>query len=61
MGCSLEQSKTKTPVKGRKAKVQSLRSLGDRSLSPLVDLERGLVSREIYVNPDIYQQELEQI
>src|SRR5438093_9670787 len=33
----------------------------DRSLSTLVDLEQGLVSRELYVNPDIYQQELEQI
>ena len=33
----------------------------DRSLASLVDLEQGLVSRELYVNPDIYQQELEQI
>jgi phenylpropionate dioxygenase-like ring-hydroxylating dioxygenase large terminal subunit len=41
--------------------VQILRSLGDRSLRQLVDLERGLVNREVYVNPDIYQQELEQV
>ncbi|MBM4298147.1 MAG: Rieske 2Fe-2S domain-containing protein [Deltaproteobacteria bacterium] len=40
---------------------QILRSLGDRSLKQLVDLEKGLVNREAYVNPDIYQQELEQI
>jgi phenylpropionate dioxygenase-like ring-hydroxylating dioxygenase large terminal subunit len=33
----------------------------DRSLRSLVDLERGLVSREIYVNEEIYQQELEQV
>ena len=36
-------------------------SIGDRSVRELVDLERGLVSREIYVNEGIYQQELEQI
>ena len=41
--------------------VQILRSLGDRSLRQLVDLERGLVNREVYVNPDIYRQELEQV
>jgi hypothetical protein len=41
--------------------VQILRSLGDRSLRQLVDLERGLVNREVYVNPDVYQQELEQV
>ncbi len=34
---------------------------GERSLSSLIDLERGFVSRELYVNADIYQQELEQI
>ena len=39
--------------------VQILPSLGDRSLRSLVDLEHGLISREIYVNPDIYAQELE--
>lgn len=41
--------------------VQILRSMGDRSLRGLVDLDRGLVSREIYVNEEIYQQELEQV
>jgi len=41
--------------------VQPLHSINDRSLQRLVDLERGLVSREVYVNPDIYQQELEQV
>ena len=41
--------------------VQLLPSLGDRSLRSLVDLEHGLISREIYVNPDIYAQELEQV
>jgi len=41
--------------------VDVLHSWGERSLSTLVDLEQGLVSRELYVNPDIYQQELEQI
>ncbi len=35
-------------------------SNGDRSLSALIDLDRGLVGREIYVNEDIYHQELEQ-
>lgn len=34
-------------------------SNGDRSLSVLIDLDRGLVGREIYVNEDIYKQELE--
>ncbi len=36
-------------------------SRGDRSLGALVDLEHGVVSREVYVNEAIYQQELEQI
>ena len=36
-------------------------SNGDRSLSVLIDLDRGLVGREIYVNEDIYKQELEQV
>ncbi len=36
-------------------------SLGDRSLRSLFDFEQGLVDRDIYVNEDIYQQELEQI
>src|SRR5262245_37876631 len=38
-----------------------LRSLGDRFLRSLFDIERGLVSREVYVNEEIYQMELEQI
>ena len=41
--------------------VTVLRSLGDRSLRSLFDVERGLVSREVYVNEEIYQMELEQI
>ena len=41
--------------------VETLRSLGDRSLYDLVDLEHGLISREIYVNAEIYAQELEQV
>jgi len=32
-----------------------------RSIKPLVDLEHGLISRELFVNEDIYQQEQEQI
>ena len=34
---------------------------GDRSLRAVVDVERGMVGREVYVNEAIYQQELEQI
>ena len=41
--------------------VTLIHTRGDRSLSELVDLDHGLVSREIYVNEAIYQQELEQI
>jgi phenylpropionate dioxygenase-like ring-hydroxylating dioxygenase large terminal subunit len=41
--------------------VQILPSRSDRSLRNLVDLEHGIVSREIYVNEEIYQQEQEQI
>ena len=41
--------------------VTILRSLGDRSLRSLFDVERGLVGREVYVNEEIYQMELEQI
>jgi phenylpropionate dioxygenase-like ring-hydroxylating dioxygenase large terminal subunit len=41
--------------------VSIIHSLGDRSLRQLVDLDKGLVNREIYVNEAIYQQELEQI
>ena len=34
---------------------------GDRSLRSLVDVERGMINREVYVNDDIYRQEMEQI
>ena len=34
---------------------------GDRSLRSFIDTEHGTLSRELYVNPDIFQQELEQI
>ena len=36
-------------------------SFGDQRLRSLFDLEKGLVSREIYTNEAIYQQEMEQI
>ena len=36
-------------------------SRGDRSLRSFIDTEHGTLSRELYVNPDIFQQELEQI
>ena len=36
-------------------------SRGDRSLRSLIDTENGTVDRELYVNPDIFAQELEQI
>src|SRR5436853_596056 len=36
-------------------------SVGDRSLRSFIDTEHGTLSRELYVNPDIFQQELEQI
>ena len=41
--------------------VSIIHSPGDKSLRQLVDLDEGLVAREIYVNEAIYQQELEQI
>jgi hypothetical protein len=41
--------------------VAILRHLGDQSLRPLFDFEKGLVSREVYVHPEIYQWELERI
>jgi len=34
---------------------------GDRFLRSFIDTERGTVSRELYVNEDVFQQELEQI
>ena len=30
-------------------------------LKSLVDVERGIISREIFVNEEIYRQELEQV
>ena len=33
----------------------------DRSVQPLVELEHGRISREIFVNETIYQQEQEQL
>ena len=41
--------------------VTYIRSRGDRSLRSMIDLEFGKVNREIYVNEEIYAQELEQI
>ena len=41
--------------------VEIISSRGDRSLGDLVNLDEGLISREIYVNEEIYKQELEQV
>jgi phenylpropionate dioxygenase-like ring-hydroxylating dioxygenase large terminal subunit len=41
--------------------VTILRARGDRSIRSFIDPERGTISREIYVNPDIFEQEMEQI
>ena len=41
--------------------VTILRARGDRSIREYLDPERGTISREIYVNPDIFEQEMEQI
>jgi len=41
--------------------VNILTSRGDRSIRSFIDMEKGVVDREIYVNEEIYQQELEQI
>ena len=41
--------------------VEIISSRGDRSLGDLVNLNDGLISREIYVNEEIYKQELEQV
>ena len=35
--------------------------LGYRSINELVDVEHGFVSREIYVSPEIYQEEQERV
>ena len=39
----------------------SIKHTHDGSLRSLFDLEKGHVSREIYTNEELYQQELEQI
>ncbi|MGH9028931.1 MAG: aromatic ring-hydroxylating oxygenase subunit alpha, partial [Acidimicrobiales bacterium] len=36
-------------------------SKGDRFLRSFIDTERGTVSRELYINPDVFQMEMEQI
>src|SRR5919197_73889 len=41
--------------------VTVLRARGDRSIRSFIDPERGTISREIYINPDIFEQEMEQI
>src|SRR5260370_35691282 len=41
--------------------VNDLGARGDRSISSYSDGQRGTISREIYVNPDIFEQEMEQI
>ena len=41
--------------------VAILRARGDRSIRSFIDSERGTISRELYVNPDIFEQEMEQI
>ena len=41
--------------------VAIIRARGDRSIRDFIDPERGTVSRELYVNPDIFEQEMEQI
>ena len=41
--------------------VTILRARGDRSIRSFIDPERGTISRELYVNPDIFEQEMEQI
>jgi phenylpropionate dioxygenase-like ring-hydroxylating dioxygenase large terminal subunit len=41
--------------------VNIISARGERSLRSLIDTETGTVSRELYTNDDIFQQELEQI
>jgi len=41
--------------------VAFIRAPGDRSIRSYIDAERGTISRETYVNPDIFDQEMEQI
>ena len=37
--------------------VTYIRSRGDRSIQSLIDLEEGVVSREVYVNEEIYAED----
>jgi phenylpropionate dioxygenase-like ring-hydroxylating dioxygenase large terminal subunit len=41
--------------------VNILRTIGDRSIRSFIDGEKGTISRELYVNHDIFEQEMEQI
>jgi phenylpropionate dioxygenase-like ring-hydroxylating dioxygenase large terminal subunit len=43
------------------AMVDIIRAQGDFSIASYIDGEKGTVSRELYVNPDIFEQEMEQI
>ncbi len=36
-------------------------SRGDRSLRSFIDTEKGTINRELYVHPDVFEQEIEQI
>ena len=42
-------------------KVRRMPARQDSALRKLVDLDKGLVAREIYVNEDIFRRELEQV
>src|SRR2546421_125808 len=42
------------PRRGRSNMVTVLRARGDRSIRAYIDPDRGTISREIYVNPDIF-------
>jgi len=41
--------------------VTILRSRGDRSIRSFIDAQKGTISRELYVNPEIFEMEQEQI
>jgi phenylpropionate dioxygenase-like ring-hydroxylating dioxygenase large terminal subunit len=41
--------------------VTILRAKGDRSIRSFIDPVRGTISREAYVHPEIFEQEMEQI
>ncbi|MDA1036142.1 MAG: Rieske 2Fe-2S domain-containing protein, partial [Chloroflexi bacterium] len=38
-----------------------VKALGDRSIRSLIDMEKGTISRDAYVNDDVFEQEMEQI